>query len=370
MRKKRRYNYSSHKDKYYYTNKDQSLADQLRSLLHQIFPEAKDASSNTQVRINCPFCEMEGDPDKGLHMYINLGLNNKPPMYNCFRRGHSGLLTKQLLEQFCEGGLCIDPHFLNKFENETKSAYNFRAYSLIKNEILPISIPLVEKVPYFEKIRYIQNRIGINLSYDECTKNKIILNFWDFLKSNYLDLTMNEHIINLLNQCFVGFLTNSNATIIFRNILSKEEMESQNNLLKMRYMKYNVVVENVPTSYYLIPTQCDIFKHIDIVIAEGPFDILSIFYNLWGGNRSNVIYASIGSKAYVNLIKYFFEMYGLTNVTFHIYIDNGIEQDILNKIKAMLNPIDIDVYIHMNTYPQEKDFGVPLNRISDYCYKL
>ena len=41
------------------------------------------------------------------------------------------------------------------------------------------------------------------------------------------------------------------------------------------------------SKYYIIPNAIDTIKLVKIHIAEGPFDILSIFYNLNNGNKYN-----------------------------------------------------------------------------------
>ena len=346
-------------------------ADKLRSLLHSLFPDAKDVSGNTEITINCPLCAQEGNPDKGHHMYISLGLNGKPPMFNCFRHtGHSGLLTKQALELFTRNSEGVNPRIFDEIEKYNTAAYISREVSSIKKAKLSINNNVENSNSIFNKISYISKRIGVDLSYQDIIDNKIILSLYDFLNFNQIkELTMNKYVTDTLDRYFIGFLTNTNTTLIMRNTTDTNP-NTKNKILSMRYMKYKVFPNATDTSYYFVPSVCNTYEPIDIYIAEGPFDILSIFYNLQHCDRRNKIYASIGSKAYINLMEYFFTHLGLINVRFHIYMDSGVEKSILNEIARKVKPIGIDIQIHINTYTGEKDFGVPLDRISDYTYKL
>lgn len=345
-------------------------ANKLRELLHTIFPEAKDVASGSEVTINCPLCRQQGDPDTGHHMYISLGLNNKPPMFNCFRRtGHSGLLTKHSLDLLSNHSQYVDTRLFEEIEKENNRLYNYRGYDQIRTDKLAIYAYNEESKKNKHKLDYISNRIGVPITVQDCIQNKIVLSLKQFLYNNHIqEITRDRRMIDLLDEHFIGFLTNTNTSLIMRNTI-KDTSLMKNKYYAMRYIKYNII-QNPMTSYYSIPSECDIYKPIEIHIAEGPFDILSIFYNLQHCDRKNKAYAAIGSKAYLNLIKYYFISLGLINVRFHIYIDNGIEESILKNIAYKLKPLHIDTYIHINVYKNEKDFGVPLNRISDYCYKL
>ena len=104
---------------------------------------------------------------------------------------------------------------------------------------------------------------------------------------------------------------------------------------------------------------------IKIHIGEGPFDILSVFYNLRNMNKTHNIYAAIGGKSYVNILKLFIQDLGLINVEFHIYIDNDISDWDIHNIYEYMNIFNLNIFIHRNIYPGEKDFGVPLSKIRE-----
>lgn len=346
------------------------LQDALREQLHQLFPEAKDASGRTEVTINCPLCEREGNPDFGRHMYISLGCDNKPPMYNCFKRDtHRGLLSQLFLEEFSKYPQYVDAELMENVEKASKEASNLGAYRLNKKRqygffILPSKNNALSEA----KLNYINNRLGLALNYQDLKENKIILNILDLIRYNNIrSNTRSDYILEYLNTYFIGFVTNTNGSVIMKNIADPKKVQLPESI-DSRYIKYNII-DNAETGYYAIPSNIDLLSHIDIRIAEGTFDILSVFYNVCNQDKLNNIYISIGGNAYLNAIRYFCTTIGIVDATYHLYIDNDIPNHILPEIKEMITPLH-DVYIHINAAPGEKDFGVHPSRINEYVYKL
>jgi hypothetical protein len=98
---------------------------------------------------------------------------------------------------------------------------------------------------------------------------------------------------------------------------------------------------------------------VKIHIAEGPFDILSIYTNLRHGEPG--IYTAIGGSNYLGIIMYFIETFKLPNVEIHIYPDNdnsGSNGKMRKLYLSKLKPIRIPMYIHRNICAGQKDFGV------------
>ena len=347
-----------------------NLQDALRKQLHELFPEAKDASGKREVTINCPLCEREGKPDHGRHMYISLGFDDKPPMYNCFKSTtHRGILSQSFLEEFSKHSQYIDTELMENLEKENKRVSNLGAYRLNRNKQYGFFIlPSQNNALSDAKLRYINNRLGLALNYQDLKENKIILNISDLLRYNSIKTaTRSEYIMNFLNTYFLGFMTNTNGSIIMKNISDPKKVQLPESI-DSRYIKYNLV-DNAISGYYVIPSNVDLASHVNIRIAEGTFDILSVFYHLCNQDRLNNIYLSIGSNAYLSAIKYFATSIGVVNATYHLYIDNDIPGHILPQIKDMISPLH-EVYIHINASPGEKDFGVHPSRISEYVYKL
>lgn len=351
---------------------DYSFQDYLRQSLHQLFPNSKDDGAKNNVLINCPLCIREGKPDTHHHMSICLGNDGKPLFYNCFRNTkHRGILTPDSLKDLARNSpISLDISLLKAIENFNTQSKHYSRYKLAKDDRFNIiTNDFLETNNIIEtKRQYICNRLGLDLSLEELTKNKIIFSVKELLWRNYIrEYTRDKRIMDKLDQYFVGFLSNNNGSISLRNMVYGNI--NLGYTLNYRYIKY-LIVQGAPTGYYIIPSKCDITKRIEINIAEGHFDILSIFYNIYNGDRMNKIYACIGGNSYLNIIKYFLCDMGLVNPIFHIFLDNDISRYNINQIKNLLSPLRLEIYIHMNTYPNEKDFGVPKEKIKDYFYRL
>lgn len=353
-----------------------SLQSRFRDMLLSIFQNPSTNGAKTEVMINCPFCAKEGNPDNGKHFYMSLGLNDKPPMYNCFRNmNHHGLLTPAILEQIADYPASIDYNLLDDIKEEFKRSYIKSRYTIDaleftynKNLSLNTNINQVSELVNIKK-DYICSRLGLDLSIDELCRIKTIFNIKDFLLQNNIQyFTRTPEIMDILNTYFVGFLNNTNSYIILRNIVYGK-LDLKDDYMNKRYAYYRIIENAIPGNY-IIPSECNILDHVDIHIGEGIFDILSIYYNLRNMVYKNNVYVAMGGNAYLKTIKYFIENLGLIDIDFHIYIDNDIENKILNKVKKLTDSLSIDTYIHINSYTKEKDFGVPKNRITEYIYKL
>jgi hypothetical protein len=90
-----------------------------------------------------------------------------------------------------------------------------------------------------------------------------------------------------------------------------------------RYINYKIF-DKFDTSerFYTIPTRVNLNNpyRTKIHIAEGPFDILSIYENL--RHREEGIYTSIAGSNYKGLAMYFLERYKLPFTEIHFYPDN------------------------------------------------
>lgn len=348
-----------------------NFQEMLREQLHLLFPDFKESSNKKEVMINCPMCLEEGRKDSNYHMYISLGYDNKPPMYNCFKNSnHRGILTKSFLERYTQYSQYLNTDLLSELSKHNSRMSDLGRYRANKlgNYNFETNLSKNDKLSIL-KLSYINKRLGVNLTLEDIQRMKIILNINEFISSNGIkSITRSQYTMNLLNEYFLGFLTNNNSTIILRNLVKDRDKLPE--IVHDRYIKYSIINNNQFTGYYIIPTQCDIYKQINIHIAEGTFDILSIFCNLRNMNTIQNIYASIGGNSYLSLIKYFLIECGIINPIFHIYIDNDIPRSFIDKISNSLKPLGIRVFIHFNSFKNEKDFGVDKDHITEVYYEL
>lgn len=343
------------------------FSDELRTFLKSKFPDARDASGHTEIAIRCRICGDSQHDMSARHLYISLGTKDAPPMYHCKKCNSSGKLTAEVLRSFVD---CSDDgEFLSVLRNKNAKLAKFSNNKIKNRRVYRVYNKFIDDTKLSQaKLYYINKRLGLNLTYTDLMEDKIVLNLLDLLnRNNIKEYTRYPNIVSELNDCFIGFLSMDNGFVNMKNLVyGKRELTKSINI---RYVNYSIFQsEDNSRRYYTIPSKCNLCtpQPIDIHIAEGGFDILSIFYNLRGANRIQNIYTSIGGKSYRNLIELYLREFGLMNVRFHIYVDNDIDlEPLMYYIKTALVPLGLEVYIHKNSYPGEKDFGVSLDKIKE-----
>lgn len=336
----------------------------LAEFLFKTFPSAKYASGKKEIVMRCPFC---GDSKNigSAHFYISL-IEGQPHFYHCFKCNESGILSSKVLRKMqvydVEESIALDLY--NKsIETKIPVRNNLHRYFLKTDFISDNELSRA-------KLAYLNHRLGSSITLDDCKRLKIILNLYDLLnRNNIRTLTRDRNIVNQLNDSFLGFLSVDNAFVNLRNL--REGKVHKN--IDRRYIDYNIFgkADNSQRAY-VVPTTVNTIdpNPVNIHIAEGAIDILSVFLNLNNGNTYQNIYSSMGGKQYLNQVIFYITEYGLFNSIFHLYVDNDIEDHVLRKIKERVTPLNIPVYIHRNGHPGEKDYGVKREKIIDRVYLL
>ena len=150
------------------------IQDELRDILLQI-PSAKLCSGGKELVLRCKYCEDSKNPNHA-HMYINLGYNDTPLFFNCFKCHTSGIVTHDKLLSW---GLNVDINSMskligynkyvlsldkNKKYNNNNTVYRLNNYYISNNKLSEV------------KLKYINKRLGLNLTYNDLLENKIVLN--------------------------------------------------------------------------------------------------------------------------------------------------------------------------------------------------
>lgn len=346
-----------------------AFREELKKFLFSKFPEAKLTSSGDEVVIRCRFCGDSQNDLSSKHLYLFLGDESKPPMYHCFKCNSSGVLSDSVLRKICncdnDGEMLYN--LRNTVNTISKSSKHKRKNFMLYN----VHNPIPEDTDLNRaKLIYINKRLGTNLSLANMVENKIVLSLGHLLQYNGVqELTRYPKTVQALDECFMGFLSFDNGCLNMRNLVyGKRDL---GNSLNRRYIKYNIFNgANDVKNCYIIPTSINLYNTIRINISEGPFDILSVFLNLCGSNRNDNIYCAIGGKAYLNMAEMFISDMGIINSEFHIYIDNDIDDYVMQNLYTVMNRFHTPVYVHRNSFHGEKDFGVPLDRIQDSWIKL
>lgn len=332
-------------------------------------PTASRASGGSVINCRCFLCPDSKNP-KSKHFYISIPKHkDEPSLYYCHKCHSSGIMTyKKLIEwgiyneEIALELISHNKHCSTRINNN--KYYNRTIYRLLNN------LTSEDEITKY-KLNYINNRIGYNFNYEELRKLKIVLNLYDLLKSNHIqNFTRDKNIIDQLDGNFLGFISIDNAFLNMRR-LCDENMVYKN--IDKRYINYKIF-DKFDTSerFYTIPTEIDVndINRIKIHVAEGPFDILSIYKNLRKEEKG--IYTSIAGSNYVGIAMYFLETFKLPYVEFHYYPDNDKygSNNKMNYLANILKPTNSHLYIHRNTLEGEKDFGVSLNKIKESIFRI
>jgi len=235
--------------------------------------------------VPCPWCEYGKDKEH-YHMYISL----EAPIFHCFHATceKSGTLRKMLsvLEGHDISDQFIDKEKLEEFKKQ-KTIFVDKDKSL-----KPLKLPVLNTRMFPVKEMYINKRFkfsNINLH----NVKGLIFDVYEFISMN--NITIDETLFRLqdyLHNNFVGFVTENNTTVVFRNIDPTHTM---------RYYKMKIQYSSF-IDYYKLPGNNP--KSKKIVLAEGIFDIFSEHTFDYLNIKNDVkLYASVLSSKYSALLK-------------------------------------------------------------------
>ena len=334
-------------------------------LLSNIKPFANMAGGRKEINCRCFYCADSSNMRKG-HFYISVPSEDEPSYFYCQKCHAKGIVTN---DKLIEWGL-----FDSSIGVEL-TKYNAKVLSIPKNKKFLDNIIYNIKNDHISddkltryKLKYINDRLGTELSYQDCIDNKIVLNLKDLISRNKLEVTRHPNIVEQLDANFLGFLSFDNAFINMRNLGINKVYES----IDKRYINYNVFDKYDNTlKFYVLPVNLNLFdtSPVRLHLAEGPFDILSIKYNLVGPSNKD-IFVSVGGSSYKGCIRHFVTKMGLYNLEVHIYRDNDQSMSQMYSIANLLEYFNIPVYVHNNIYPGEKDYGVTRDRIKDNIIRI
>lgn len=337
--------------------------DRYRLYLVSHMQAAKVASGGKEVYCRCKYCLDSVNPTHG-HMYISIPYNNEPSLFYCQKCHTSGIIDSNILMEWGIYDFIISQE-LNTINKNSKGNFDTVKKIFIKNIIK-------DKELASKKLDYINSRLGLDLSYQDAINNKIILNLKEVLDFNSCEYTRHENIIEALNNNFVGFLSYDNNFVNLRRICEEGVIYPS---IDKRYINYNIFNKRDNTEkFYIIPNNIDLSlpRRVNIHLAEGVFDILSIKYNLQLQNSDNDIFIAVTGSNYYGTIVHIMNSLKMYYIHLYIYPDNDKSgsDNIVNYIKNNLSCYDIPITVRRNTFENEKDFGTCMSRIQLFQYSL
>lgn len=340
--------------------------DLYREFLKQNMYGATVQAGGDEVVCKCKYC-----PDDGDHYHMNISIPKTEAdlsFFNCWKCHTSGVVTyKKLLEW----GLYDQGLFTElTTHNTVASTKSMAAMSDLQSStvIRPLMVYNTPCAQNDIKLEYINERLGIGLNYHTANASNIILNVGELLYNNRLqNSTRDPRIFKDLSDYFVGFLSYDASYVNLRRIVPEGNLYRT---VDKKYINYNIYGKKDNTrKFYSIPSCVDITKPIQIRIAEGPFDILSVKYNLVGEEPNNCFFAVTGNE-YLSLLRFLICGKGLINIVLHFYLDNDAAgnytwRSILDFLSGFPH---IPIYVHKNAIG--KDMGVSKDQIEEVIERI
>lgn len=313
--------------------------------------------------IKCPYCN-DDSPSHG-HFCLKIDVDNddEPILYNCLKCPAGGVLTTDVLNDL---GISVNGSIASSIAKLNRRYAKKNKLTDTMMETYTIA-PVLDTNLAYEKLDYVNTRLGTSIDIQDLSKYKLVTSLSEFLTYNEIDYAstnISPNKIRNIDANYVGFLSLNRNHIIFRKI--------HDNAYGHRYEKVVLRPSNIdPNSYYMIPGGFDILYNTDmhLHIAEGTFDILSIYTNLYNSNpEPNNLFYSVCGYGYSGVIKNLIRLGINTDLMLEIYADNDkADNEILRMIKSnpTIRPWIKGITIHRNAYPDMKDFGVPLSNIKE-----
>lgn len=325
-------------------------------------PGFKPVADNKELLGRCSFCGDSANISSA-HLYIGpLKSDDKPLYYHCKKCGSTGILDANALRElgvYDYELIGMVTAYNNEILNNPSYMHRFNTYKGIMkaSNTLELNDNITQA-----KLNYINRRLGTCLTLKEAMNNKIVFNLKYFLEENGITtLTRDPNIVEELSTYFIGFLSYDNCYLNMRRLCKEGIVYSS---IDKRYVNYNLYnkIDN-SMRYYVLPTIIDTLQlePVHVYITEGPFDILSLKYNV--DKFRDSIFISVGGKSYLVGVKFVIQQLGLINVVIHLCPDGDVDDYTMYNIANYIRPFNLNIDMMRNKYKGEKDFGVPLSHI-------
>lgn len=310
--------------------------------------------------MRCPYC---GDSTKHFdHGHLSILLDpdsDKPMLFRCFRCNESGILGADVLEDL---GVYVSGDMKEGLKKSFRRTYNAEQYNLLPKKY---KIPqFAETAGCLEKMYYLNQRLGTEFALNDCSELQLIPSIHQFMQENHLRSIpdVEPWVLDALEANYLGFLSANRNRITFRCIRDNPKFR--------RYYKLILDPQNLSkNTFFKLSGNFELLytEPVNVHIAEGTFDILSIRYNLEHPEPGNhLFYASCGFN-FNSIIRYLVAKALNTDIHVHIYSDRDkSDREHRKYLQTTMCKTWLDhITIHRNQYDDEKDYGVPRGRIED-----
>jgi len=260
-------------------------------IYHDTFKDFIEDNLGGEVKVNkknivckCPWCDYGKNTSKN-HMWISIEI----PIFHCFRAScnKSGWVNKLVLKI---QGSDISDKFIDK-DKIKKTSIEKSAFK--DKKITNINLPPINTNIFPNKTLYLRKRLKFaNVSVDSL--KGLIFDVHKFIEMNpmFAKHEMLNRLKDFLQTNFVGFLTENQTTIMFRNVNPTSDFKF-----------FKLKLQSSPfLDYYRIPGGNKDSK--TIVLAEGIYDIYTAkLFDILKIDKNVRLYAAALSSKFASLIQ-------------------------------------------------------------------
>lgn len=292
----------------------------------------KESGDGTNCTIRCPFCGGSSSDTSSLSIKIDIQ-PGEPLWYQCFRAscGKKGAITSTSLQEM---GITNMDVLMEVARHNSNIGDNFDKPFYVRDakNFVTVNLPINRNKA---KLKYINERLGTKLTFQDLSLYKIQLSLFDLLRQNNIRrLSVKQSAAEAIDEYCIGFISMYNDYMICRDITPDKKTG-------MRYYTYRISGKPDPEDLkiYAIPREIDIMdpKSAVINVAEGIISILGAYLNTdLGCEKPNSLWAANCGSQYENTIIRLCKQYGLVKCRINIWSDSEIKIGFYRKLYTKL----------------------------------
>lgn len=334
---------------------------------HMFVQEADTQAGGLEYVVRCPFCGDSEKDEEHRHFYISA---DEPHPCMCQRCSFaSKTFNRYIMRELLNNKFSKElNHYCYNIEVKEKLSFS-EADRIIATNIIKkrkeFNIFTEQSASNDLTLEYLSFRYGIEFTYNDLLKYKIIGDLNKFIELNNLGekfnklIKDNKWIYEHLCKNALGFISNDNTHISFRWIIKPNE-----NSKRFYIFELFKIINN--SKIYTIKSKVDLLKPIELIIAEGPTTTIGVHNHLYNREDDNRIFVGATGKYYKYTINRIIKSIGIINPLIKLYLD--ADTDMTSKKSPLMFTRygvykKLNIQMYMNSFKGEKDFGVEKQKI-------
>ena len=308
-------------------------------------------SNKTELQVRCCYC---GDSKEKSHAHLYI-TNRAPFAFFCQRCETSGILNDGFLDDMSvdDGDLSQEVRIVQR--THRKDSNNRAAH---RGAILPADIRFPKYGKDFDwKLDYMEERLGGRILRSDLMRYRVVANLEDYLVLNGM-----EHLLDrdeffrdcrFVDKNGVGWLSRDGTHATFRMIGD----------FKRRFKTIRLIDDDEASKTFVLKSTVErMAPRIELVQAEGFFDIVSVYRNFYADKDNlNRVFCAVNGKGFNQFPHFLQRKFGFINLDLTIYADSDQSVEHYRHILQLHRYRRVQVVY--NVAEGQKDFGVRPDQI-------